>query len=150
MQKEAIQFVLTQFSDYLNIPYNGDWQSLWKEISYEYEIDETVDCDEKLCQLLINESFFGRKLFPSLPEGVSEQELHAFYSSVEWKKLRKETLEYYGNRCHRCNSTDDVAVDHIKSLRRFWNLRLEKDNLQLLCKKCNQHKGSIFIVDYRT
>lgn len=150
MEKEAIQFVLTQFSDYLNIPYDGNWQSLWQVISSKYGIREIIDCDEELCQLLINESKFGRKFFPSLPEGVSEQELHEFYSSVEWKKLRKETLEYYERKCHRCDSTDDVAVDHIQSLRRFWHLRLDKNNLQLLCKKCNQHKGSIFIVDYRT
>lgn len=74
---------------------------------------------------------------------VFEKELHAFYNSKEWKKLKKEIHEELPKVCIVCGSKDELHVDHIKPVRYFWEERLNKKNLQLLCKDCNQEKGSI-------
>jgi len=34
------------------------------------------------------------------------------------------------------------CVDHMKPLRRNWELRLEESNLQILCESCNSHKAN--------
>lgn len=49
----------------------------------------------------------------------------------------------------RCRSTNSIEVDHIKSRSRHHRLRLRRSNVQILCKPCNQSKGSIDDTDYR-
>ena len=45
-----------------------------------------------------------------------------------------------------CGATPEngaiIHVDHIKPIRRFWAMRLQPDNLQVLCEDCNMGKGS--------
>jgi len=76
----------------------------------------------------------------------------AFYDSFEWKQLRFQVLKFRGRKCECCgadNKTAPIHVDHIKSLRRHWHLRLEPSNLQVLCGNCNHGKGAIDETDFR-
>ncbi|HDZ37296.1 MAG TPA: hypothetical protein ENH62_03245 [Marinobacter sp.] len=77
----------------------------------------------------------------------------AFYRSYEWRKLRMVVLKKYGARCQCCGATraDGVSihVDHIKSLRKFWELRLVEGSLQVLCEVCNHGKGNWDDTDWR-
>lgn len=66
-----------------------------------------------------------------------------FYSSLKWKKLRHKALEVYGNKCSCCGSVADLQVDHIKPRSHYPELALELDNLQILCKLCNQGKSNL-------
>lgn len=34
-----------------------------------------------------------------------------------------------------------IVVDHIKPISKHWHLRLDPDNLQVLCNDCNKGKG---------
>ena len=72
-----------------------------------------------------------------------------FYQSKQWRALREWALSRYGAVCMRCRSTNSIEVDHIKSRSRHHRLRLRKSNVQILCKPCNQAKGSIDSTDYR-
>lgn len=63
--------------------------------------------------------------------------------------MREWALSRYGAVCMRCRSTNSIEVDHIKSRSRHHRLRLRKSNVQILCKPCNQSKGSIDSTDYR-
>lgn len=75
-----------------------------------------------------------------------------FYSSWEWRTLRMKVIKRDGNRCHCCGSSPDdvdiggkpvrIVVDHIKPIRKYWDLRLDINNLQILCDECNMGKGS--------
>ncbi|MCZ6605441.1 MAG: HNH endonuclease [Alphaproteobacteria bacterium] len=42
-----------------------------------------------------------------------------------------------------------MNVDHIKPLRRYWELRLASRNLQVLCGGCNHGKGNRDEADWR-
>jgi 5-methylcytosine-specific restriction endonuclease McrA len=77
----------------------------------------------------------------------------AFYNSRPWRALRYETLRKYGGRCQACGRTANdvvICVDHVKSVRNNWELRLEPSNLQVLCSDCNLAKGSVDSTDWRT
>lgn len=83
----------------------------------------------------------------------------AFYDSWDWKKARYQILQKYGPRCMLCGSTRAdldldgnpvrIVVDHIKPLSKHWHLRLDPENLQILCNDCNKGKGAWDETDYR-
>jgi 5-methylcytosine-specific restriction endonuclease McrA len=82
-----------------------------------------------------------------------------FYRSWEWRRVRMEALIKHGQRCQCCGATPDatdmtgkpvrLCVDHIKPISKFWHLRLEPSNLQILCDECNQGKGNWDQTDFR-
>jgi 5-methylcytosine-specific restriction endonuclease McrA len=84
---------------------------------------------------------------------VSKQDCHKFYKSEEWLRVRKLILSYYGERCMACSKSKSdgvsIHVDHIKPLKRYWALRLDVGNLQVLCAACNKAKASNSEIDLR-
>lgn len=76
-----------------------------------------------------------------------------FLSSPQWKKLRMEALVKYGNRCQCCGTSPKygavINVDHIKPRKKFPELALDINNLQILCGDCNQGKGNWNQTDWR-
>lgn len=79
----------------------------------------------------------------------------AFYKSAEWARLRYQVLRVNKARCECCGVIPDeengvkINVDHIKPVKYFWDLRLDVDNLQVLCGSCNRGKGSKDQTDWR-
>ena len=79
----------------------------------------------------------------------------AFYASWDWKKKRMEALLLHGHRCQSCGAAPSnlrsirLVVDHIKPIRKYWELRLELSNLQVLCDDCNMGKGHWLEADFR-
>lgn len=72
-----------------------------------------------------------------------ENKLHDFYNSKEWKDLRKQVKKEMTPMCPVCGSENNLHVDHIRPIRYFFEERLNKDNLQILCGDCNLEKGSM-------
>lgn len=72
---------------------------------------------------------------------------YAYIASAAWKRKRMQALEYYGNRCHVCGSTESLHVHH----KRYACLGREKmKNLEVLCRGChaNHHEGEVLgVVD---
>ncbi len=83
----------------------------------------------------------------------SVKEKAEFRDSWEWTKLRMETLKRYGAVCMCCGATKgngvSIQVDHIRPLARFWGLRMDPDNLQVLCNECNKGKAAWDDTDWR-
>tara|TARA_B100000287_G_scaffold339333_1_gene325528 strand:- start:30 stop:434 length:405 start_codon:yes stop_codon:yes gene_type:complete len=80
---------------------------------------------------------------------ILNEEIKNFYKCIEWKILRKEYMNENKAKFFQCNYCgEDVSkcrslnIDHIKPLKSHWHLRLDKSNLQILCKDCNKFKGS--------
>ena len=86
----------------------------------------------------------------SKPLLVPLAQAELFYSSSDWFKARTIILDKYGRRCMCCDEADKpVHVDHIKPLRLYWGLRLDLNNLQVLCETCNLLKGNWCSIDFR-
>lgn len=68
-----------------------------------------------------------------------------FYNSIEWRTLSAKRLQDDGYRCKVCGKIAD-EVDHIKPIQTpvGWELRLDYDNLQSLCKSCHNEKHERF------
>ena len=97
------------------------------------------------------------KPVPATPSKSTKQ---TFYESWEWATLRMKALKANGGRCECCGagasdttvSGDPVRlhVDHIKPISKYWELRLEIKNLQVLCAECNRGKGAWDETDWRS
>jgi len=76
-----------------------------------------------------------------------------FTRSYEWRALRMKVLDKYGARCMCCGATPEhgvkMHVDHIKPRRKYPELALSFDNLQILCEECNHGKGNWNETDWR-
>ncbi len=76
-----------------------------------------------------------------------------FYKTIEWKRVRYDALKAGQGRCECCGAGPKegavLNVDHIKPVSRFWHLRLELSNLQVLCASCNAGKGVRDKTDWR-
>lgn len=87
-------------------------------------------------------------------EKLQPDPVREFYASFEWRKLRLEILKRDGRQCLCCGAKPEhgvyMHVDHIKPLRFNWELRLDPDNLQVLCEICNHGKGNWDATDWRT
>ena len=72
-----------------------------------------------------------------------------FFRSKAWMIMRRRVLRHYGRKCMKCGEINGpIQVDHIKPRFYFPELSLCFDNLQVLCKGCNDDKGTKTI-DYR-
>lgn len=77
-----------------------------------------------------------------------------FLQSYEWRKLRMVVLTKRGNKCECCGADPKkdgivINVDHIKPRRKYPELALSEDNLQVLCDVCNHGKGNWDETDWR-
>jgi HNH endonuclease len=84
---------------------------------------------------------------------VGEKRARSFYNSWGWKALRYRVLKERGRACECCRSSAaegaKIVVDHIRPVRMFWHLRLDPQNLQVLCDDCNRGKGWRDVTDWR-
>jgi len=78
------------------------------------------------------------------------QERIRFYSSPEWKALKKEALSIYGSKCMVCGSTKDIRADHIISRQLDPSRSLDITNIGILCNDCNLDYSYYNKKDYRT
>ena len=89
-----------------------------------------------------------RKVQPPLDNDYDK--IAAFYQSYEWRRLRYFVLKNYGRKCMLCGTTEGAMHgDHIKPLRKYWELRLDPENIQILCEVCNHGKGNWDETDWR-
>jgi hypothetical protein len=77
----------------------------------------------------------------------SRKDKQLFYQSREWQSLRYDVLRASGAICSLCGASPNnkpgvvIHVDHIKPISKYWHLRKDRDNLQVLCGECNQGKS---------
>lgn len=91
---------------------------------------------------------YGKK-----PSEVENTKVKRFYVSWQWRAVRYDILEANNGKCECCgrgkHDGATLNVDHIKPLRKYWKLRLDKNNLQILCELCNHGKGNRYETDWR-
>lgn len=73
-----------------------------------------------------------------------------FYVSEVWMAMRELVFQKYGKRCMRgINCGGPLQIDHIKPRSKFPELELDFNNLQVLCKSCNDWKSNVDYTDFR-
>ena len=88
---------------------------------------------------------------------VSYAQCKKFYKTEEWQILRDTfILKQKFLICKECDyprfnggskqvheySVSSFDVDHKEPIKYRWDLRLDENNLQILCKYCNKKKGN--------
>ncbi|MGJ8513127.1 hypothetical protein R84981_002780 [Carnimonas sp. R-84981] len=76
-----------------------------------------------------------------------------FHQSKEWAELRYQALQKYERKCACCGLGPEqgvaIEVDHIKPVKKYPELKLDINNLQILCRMCNRGKSHRDCIDYR-
>jgi hypothetical protein len=77
-----------------------------------------------------------------------------FLLTREWRYLRYKILKKFGASCQCCGRSPKthhiiINVDHIKPRRKYPELALDENNLQILCEDCNAGKGNWDETDWR-
>jgi 5-methylcytosine-specific restriction endonuclease McrA len=68
-----------------------------------------------------------------------------FYKTAGWLRLRKQRLAWAHYQCECCTSTEQLQLDHIRSRADGNYRRLGMTDVQILCRRCNQAKGTLEI-----
>ena len=88
---------------------------------------------------------------PQNPPDASERQ--KFRDSSQWRALRYDCLTLSEGRCCLCGRTahdgTTLQVDHVVPITVDWSKRMERDNLQVLCKDCNEGKSNRDATDWR-
>lgn len=68
-----------------------------------------------------------------------------FYNGLEWRTLSAKYTQDKGYRCERCKAMA-TQVHHKKAIQTDdgWALRLDYDNLELLCTQCHNDEHERF------
>jgi HNH endonuclease len=122
-------------------------------ITFTRRSDTAIECMKALaaCGVAPPEDYcppwqMGSRIFK---RRTKRQTLYLFYESWEWRTARYEFLKGRQRLCACCGSTKKIVVDHIKPIRKHWDLRLDPNNFQLLCDDCNKGKGWRDETDWR-
>lgn len=74
------------------------------------------------------------------------EEYERFYSSPEWIVMRAQVINEDGRGCAECGreimTDSEVTVDHKRPRSKFPELSLKRENLRVLCRRCNSRKGA--------
>jgi len=75
--------------------------------------------------------------------GMDKKTYRDYLSHPLWIKKRDEILKFYGKKCTRCNSTDDLAIHHktYANNKMPWEYPLE--NFEVLCEKCHKERHNL-------
>lgn len=83
----------------------------------------------------------------------NENNIHAFYVSGPWKRLRQEVLDEQNKECQMCKSKGKykraTTVHHINHVKEFPWLALTKSNLMSVCNECHNILHPEKLVKYK-
>lgn len=71
-------------------------------------------------------------------KGGGSPERQRLYASAQWRALRRRLRRRAAGMCEVCGSTDELHAHHIKPWASHPDLRLDLDNLMLLCAPCHR------------
>jgi 5-methylcytosine-specific restriction endonuclease McrA len=69
-----------------------------------------------------------------------------FYNSLDWRTLSAKYMQDKQYRCEKCKAMAS-QVHHKKAIQtpEGWELRLDYDNLELLCTSCHNKEHNRFV-----
>lgn len=146
---QCVQYVKKCSNGYIH-PSDTSWKSLAFAFEYLLKLEHTKEAYYERCVSLAGH--FAIKLPKVYRIALCKDSRKHFYSSVAWKKLRYAALVKHGGRCQCCGASGKevpIRVDHIKPISIYWDLRLDENNVQVLCNDCNWGKLNLDETDWR-
>lgn len=70
-------------------------------------------------------------------KGGGSPERQRMYASGEWRRLRRLLRKRARGCCEQCRTSHQLHIHHVKSWAEYPALRLDLDNLVLLCRECH-------------
>jgi len=117
----------------------------------KFEQVQSVSSYKSFCAILSGKEQYSAEIQPRMDYSDYQEAVEFFRQSKEWQKFRKFVLKYYPHKCNNPNckshNKPNVAlhVDHILPIAKYPHLRLDPNNMQLLCAKCNTKKSDKLI-----
>lgn len=108
------------------------------------ELDKNIICYDCLKDIFKN--YYHKFEISNILDEIRLEEKPKYRKKPISTKIIKQVFKKYGFKCMKCGSEEKLQIDHIKS--EYCGGKTEIDNLQVLCKFCNQSKG-IKDIDYR-
>jgi 5-methylcytosine-specific restriction protein A len=68
-------------------------------------------------------------------KGGDSPERQRVYASGAWKALRRKVFKRDGAKCSKCGEIRDLHLHHVQSWAEYPELRLDPDNLIVLCRE---------------
>ena len=139
----------------------NNWPEIKKGHNYSFDtiLHTLLSKKRTLSQNVIAPTTFTqeehKQVFECATDQTYDKKADDFLNSPLWKALRYRVLSHYGHRCQKCGATRAQSphvvlhVDHIKPRSKYPELRLDFDNLQVLCGDCNLGKSNRYEDDYR-
>ena len=136
---------------YKNVPKITKRQAnsfLREYIALEHKNKESFEMLYRLC--------LNKHLIKYMPKNnehelvVSNLPAKKFYQSKEWRDLRYQVLDKYGNKCFACGRSPSkcsdvvIHIDHILPRSIYPEHALSFSNMQVLCDDCNLGKSNIY------
>ena len=124
----------------------GALRSIWKWL-------KANDSESRYTATIIGPGLIPRTIedWKELP--FEEEQKRDFLKTGRWKRLKQLVYERDGNYCACCGKSpkDGVVlhIDHIKPRSLYPELEDDLDNLQVLCKDCNEGKFNLSEMKYR-
>lgn len=129
----------------------GGWKRLAKALGHSCA--SKLEAKQKVAEVLGPMPMRANVQPPWETPKVTRAASDEFLGSYAWRKLRMQAIKKYGRRCQCCGATPAygvvIHVDHIKPRRKYPELALEINNLQILCEICNHGKGNWDETDWR-
>jgi hypothetical protein len=108
---------------------------------------------EKIILIFIRRMMNKEELTKWILKLFRDDNIHAFYVSEPWKKLRREVLEEQNKECQMCKAEGKykraTTVHHIKHVKEFPWLALTKSNLMCVCNECHNKLHPEKLVKYK-
>jgi 5-methylcytosine-specific restriction endonuclease McrA len=68
-----------------------------------------------------------------------------FLGSRAWQELRRRRLAWAHYQCECCGATEQLQLDHVKARADGYHGRVGFEDVQVLCRACNQRKGTSWL-----
>jgi len=113
-----------------------------KKICNEISCNTLIPMSERYCAAHKRDNIQRRN--SHYDKNFRNKKHQIFYSSSEWRKIRKIVMIKAGGLCASCMDMNIVTnadvVDHIVPITIDYTKRLEESNLQPLCHTCHNKK----------
>lgn len=98
-------------------------------------------CDKHIGKHLQEVTERKRAYYKQYDNTREDKEIHSFYFTKEWKKLRYDFMSKHYGICGICGH-GATTVHHIEPIKDNWNRRLDPTNLICVCDICHkaEHK----------